>query len=174
MIHILMAAALQAAAPPAPAQVAPQPPRPVLATEFVDYFTGNWSGSGHFVRSGKPVASTFSFRLAHDHETLIVDHAEIAPNKFSYSGIISLDSGTGKPVFLMASNNKGGARLFRSDGWQDGKLVFTADPALRAWFAQERITFLRTGDKAFKATYEMSFDNGANWRTGDEQSFAKE
>lgn len=146
---------------------------PALSTEFVDYLAGDWTGSGTFTRTGKPVESTFRFQPSHDREVLIVEHAEKEPNRFAYSGVISMDSVTGKPVFLMASNNKGGARLFRSEGWQDGRLVFETDPALQAWFARERISFIRKGDRAFKATYEMSRDNGATWRTGDEQDFTK-
>ena len=177
---LILSAIAQAASPqaapavqPAAPAAAAAPSAPTLPGDITGYFTGSWAGSGLFVRSGKPVESTFDFEAAHDGEAILVRHVELAPNSFAYSGVISMDSVSGKPVFLMASNKKGGARLFRSAGWQGDTITFEADPALQAWFARERITFVRKSDRAFKATYEMSRDNGATWRTGDEQDFVK-
>ena len=176
---ILFALALAAqAATPAPvsaqsAAQAAQPSAPKLPGDIADYFSGSWSGAGTFTRTGQPVESTFEFETAFDREAILVRHAEKAPNRFAYSGLISMDTVSGKPVFVMASNNTGGARLLRSEGWQGDKIVFEADPALQSWFARERITFIRKSATAFRATYEMSRDNGATWRTGDEQEFLK-
>lgn len=176
------AIALVVALPGAIAQARPQvasPPaaaaqvRPTLPTSITAYLEGDWAGAGTFARSGLPVASTFSFRTTLDGEAMRVDHAEVAPNTFAYSGVISVDSRSGDVVLVMASNKGGGARLLRSKGWIGETLAFEAAPELQAWFARERITFERLGPDQFRATYEMSRDDGLTWRTGDVQTFER-
>ena len=87
---------------------------------------------------------------------------------------MSVDPVSGDVVLMTGTNNDGGARLFRSRGWQGDVIQFTAAPDLRASFALERMTFTRVSDTSFHSKYEMSRDNGQTWRTGDEQDFAKE
>lgn len=161
------AAQAQAAPPAAPLA------KPTLPASLGEYFAGRWNGSGTFARNGAPVASSFEFEPRLDGEAMRIRHAEKAPNSFAYDAILTVDSVRGDLVMLMASNNKGGGRLFRSAGWQGDTLVFQSGPELRTGFALERISFHRQGTGSFKATYEMSRD-GATWRVGDAQVFVKE
>jgi hypothetical protein len=172
---VLVAASAASAQAPAPApQAAPVPaPRPTLPATIHDYFEGRWTGSGTFTRTGGPVSSTFTFTRALGGEALQVQHAEDAPLTFAYLGLISLDSRSQDVVLLMTSNNAGGARLMRSRGWVGDTLAFEAAPELQAWFARERITFEKLGPDEFRATYEMSRDAGATWRSGDVQTFRR-
>lgn len=149
----------------------PAPPSTDVPAEIAGYFAGDWSGKGAFA-SGKPLESRFRFQPILDGKVLELRHDEAAPATFAYAGLISVDAATGKPVMLLTPN-RGGGRLMRSAGWQDDRLVFEADPALRAAFALERITFVRLGPCRFEASYEMSKD-GATWRLGDKQTFAKQ
>jgi hypothetical protein len=138
-----------------------------------DYFSGSWSGSGQFVSSGKPLESTFTFEPVLDGEALFVRHAEKAPLKFAYMGMWTVDTASGDVVMMLAGNLKGGARLFRSQGWEGDTLTFMPDKSLQTWWAMEKIVFTRESPTRFKAKYQMSRDGGANWRGGDEQTFTK-
>jgi hypothetical protein len=157
-------------APPEPA--AAKTEKATLLASVGPYFAGRWQGSGKFVRSGKPLQSSFEFEPRLGGESMIVRHAEVAPNTFAYDGILTTDSVRGDLVLLVASNHKGGGRLFRSAGWTGDTLVFQSISELRTSFAIERISFIRLGPESFKAIYEMSPD-GAAWRVGDEQVFVK-
>lgn len=159
----------QVAGPPAAATQT----RPTLPASITAFLEGDWAGQGQFTRSGLPVASTFSFRTVLDGEAMKVDHAEVAPNSFAYSGVISVDSRSGDVVLVMASNKGGGGRVMRSEGWIGETLAFEAAPELQAWFARERITFERLGPDRFRASYEMSRDGGETWRSGDVQTFER-
>lgn len=154
-------------------QAAPTTPasRPTLPAAISDYLGGRWTGSGTFTRSGRPLSSVYEFIPVLNGEALQVHHAEDAPLIFAWQGVISLDTVTQDVVLLMAGNQAGGARLMRSGGWTGDSLVFEAAPDLHAWFARERITFERLGPDRFRATYEMSRDNGATWASGDIQTF---
>lgn len=159
----------QVAGPPAAATQT----RPTLPASITAFLEGDWAGRGQFTRNGLPVASTFSFRTVLEGEAMKVDHAEVAPNTFAYSGVMSVDSRSGDVLLLMASNKGGGGRLMRSKGWIGETLAFEATPELHAWFARERITLERLGPDRFRATYEMSRDGGATWRSGDVQTFER-
>jgi len=84
-----------------------------------------------------------------------------------------MDSMSGKPVMLLASNHGAGARLFRSQGWRDGKIVFQTGPELRASWALERFSFERKFDTVLEVTYEFSNDDGRTWQMGDRQVYTK-
>jgi hypothetical protein len=148
-------------------------PRPSLPGSIKAYFSGDWTGAGKFIATGKTVESTLSFQFAAEGEAILVTQAEKAPNKFAYSALISIDSKDGSPVMLLAGNNAGGARLFRGVSWEGNALVFTSSPELRAWFALERITFTMVDHDSFRTRYEFSQDNRNTWRIGDEQTFKR-
>lgn len=169
----LLTAGVGQESPPSPQPLAAKAEKPTLPASVHDYFVGRWEGSGSFVRSGKPVQSSFAFESGAGGESLRVRHAEKAPNSFAYDGILTVDSVRGDLLMLMASNNKGGGRLFRSAGWQGDTLAFQSVPELRTAFALERITFVRRDRGQFLARYEMSRD-GTTWSVGDEQVFVKD
>ena len=163
--------ALAQTAPPQPAPM-PRAANP-LSVGSLDPLIGTWEGSGKLARTGAAVGSITSFEKRINGDTIFVVHRERAPNTYEYNALISFDSVTGELVMLMASNNKNGGRLLRSSGWQGDKLVFTADHALHAWFAEEKLTFERQGPDQITATYEMSRDKGATWRVGDTQVYKR-
>lgn len=174
---LLFSASCASAQTPSPApQATPAPapaPRPTLPPAVSDYFEGRWAGSGTFTRSGRPLSSIYEFVRVLNGEALQVHHAEDAPLIFAWQGVISLDTVSQDVVLLMASNQAGGARLMRSKGWTGDTLVFEASPDLRTWFARERITFQKLDADHFRATYEMSRDDGATWTSGDVQTFER-
>jgi hypothetical protein len=74
---------------------------------------------------------------------------------------------------LLASNHDSGARVFRSHGWHDGKIVFQSGKELRAQWGLERITLQRESATTFDATYEFSVDDGHTWQVGDHQLYTR-
>jgi hypothetical protein len=148
-----------------------QRPRAFSINEL-GFLLGSWKGEGTFA-TGKPVASLLEFKSYSDGQVVEVREQESPPNAFAYLGSITLDSVKGSMVMLMAGNNTGGARLFRSDGWVGQQIIFRTDPALHAWFGFERLTFTRLDDDHFSASYELS-RNGDNWTVGDRQTYTRE
>jgi len=166
----LAGAQAASASPPAPALAAKGA---ALPADIVRFFEGSWTGSGNFVRGNKPLQSTYRFESVSDGQGLLVRHQEQLPHTFSFVGLWSVDTRSGDVVMMLASNLKGGARMFRSSGWQGATLTFRPDPSLQTWFAQERITIQRLDATRFSARYELSRD-GVNWGGGDFQTFTRD
>ena len=144
----------------------------LLPVDLVEYFRGNWAGKGKFANS-KDLESDLSFFPDLANQCMVVRQREKPPNDFEFIAPWSMDSVSGDLVMLLASNHDSGARLFRSWGWREGKLVFQSVPELRAAWALERFTFERVSANRFYTTYEMSMDGGKSWQVGDHQSFTK-
>ena len=121
----------------------------------------------------RALSKSLSFQLVADGEAILVKHAEMAPHKFAFSALMSVDSKDGSPVMLLASNNTGCARLFRGVSWEGNQLTFKSSSELSTWFARERITFVMVDHDSFQTRYEMSQDGGNTWRIGDEQTFRR-
>ncbi len=159
--------------PASPATPAAQAPKGSLPPDLVKYFAGNWTGKGAFVRSGKELASDYSFVPDLDNQCLVVHQKEHPPNDFTFVALWSVNSDTGQLVMLLVSNHEGGASMLRGSGWQDGKLVFQTVPESASDVGLERFTFMRDSATAFHTTYEYSQDGGKTWAVGDHQSFTK-
>jgi len=149
-----------------------------LPTDLVRFFSGEWAGAGEFA-SGKKIEADASFSPDLDNQWLVYRHADRAPNSYKALGMWGFEY-TSKKFIMVINDNFGGARLFSSEGWRDRKVVFlkqnTLAPQTGAAAAQpgnqERFTFERQTDDAFKMTYEVSKD-GTNWRMGDYLIFKK-
>lgn len=146
--------------------------KPRLPQDLVNYFAGDWSGKGKFT-SGRDLESDFNFVPQLENQCVFVHQKEKPPNTYEFSALWSVDSVSGQVVMLLAGNTDTGARIFRSHGWQDGKIVFQSVPELRSYWALERFTFERESATVFHGTYEFSQDDGKTWRVGDKQTFTK-
>ncbi|MGA8866630.1 MAG: hypothetical protein WB510_06655 [Candidatus Sulfotelmatobacter sp.] len=156
----------------ASSRMAQKPQKALLPPDVVQYFAGDWAGEGKFT-TGKNIESDFSFVPELENQCVLVRQKEKPPNDFEFVALWSMDSVSGDLVMLLASNHDSGARVFRSQGWRQGQIVFQSVPDLRAYWAMERFTFERESPTTFHATYEMSMDNGKTWRVGDQQTFTK-
>lgn len=141
-----------------------------LPADLMAFFSGEWTGAGKFA-SGKKIEADASFKADLDNQWLVYRHIDRAPNNYKTFGTWGFDRETGKFVML-ASDNFGGARLFVSDGWRDGRIVFLKSSLLAPVTFYERFTFEKQSDKTFKMTYESSRD-GQQWRLGDYLIFKK-
>jgi len=148
-----------------------------LPVELVQFFAGEWSGAGEFA-NGKKIEADVSFTPDLDNQWLVYHHTDRVPNSYKALGVWGFEY-TSKTFVMILNDNYGGARLFSSVGWRESKIVFlkqgTISPQTGAVAQpqnQERFTFERQSDDAFKMTYEVSKD-GASWRVGDYLIFKK-
>lgn len=144
-----------------------------LPPDMVAYFAGNWTGSGAFAKSGKPLASDYSFAPDIENQCLVVHQKEKLPNDFEFVALWSVNSNTGELVMLLVSNHESGASVLHGSGWQAGRLSFETAPEDPKISARERFTFYRDSATAFHTMYEWSGDGGKTWAVGDRQSFTK-
>jgi len=125
----------------------------------VSYFTGDWAGKGRFT-SGRDLESDFRFVPQLENQCVLVHQKEKPANTVEFSALWSVDSVSGNVVMVLVGNLDTGTRIFRSHGWQDGKIVFKSVPELRSYWALERFTFERESATVFHSTYEFSKDDG--------------
>lgn len=146
--------------------------RPVrLPNDLVTFFSGEWSGAGEFA-DGKKIEADASFMPDLDNQWLAYRHTDRAPNKYKAFGMWGFEY-TSKKFVMTVTDNFGGARLFSSDGWMDGKIIFLKNSAISLQASdtkqperRERFTFEKQNNDEFKMTYEVSPD-GKVWKLGD-------
>jgi hypothetical protein len=173
LVLFALVAALVFSSPLSPAVASPQTPKGSLPADLVNYFAGTWTGKGAFEKSGRELASDYSFVPDLENQCLVVHQKEHPPNDFKFVALWSVDAPSGQVVMLMVSNHESGASQLRGSGWQDGKLVFQTVPEGASDLGLERFTFLRDSATSFHTTYEWSQDGGKTWSVGDRQSFTK-
>jgi hypothetical protein len=142
-----------------------------LDSSLVNYFTGEWTGEGHF-SNGNPIAATVAFHLALDSAWLICDHHDRPPHQYKATSYWGSDAGTGQFVALNLDNFHG-HRSFGSRGWSGGRLVLTAQgyyAGVGTYF--EHFIYQRLSDAQFRMTYETSGD-GITWKTTDSLVFTR-
>ena len=91
-----------------------QPPTR-LDSSLTQYFTGDWTGEGHF-SNGKPITATVSFHLALDSAWLVGEHQDRPPNQYKANSYWGVDAITGQFV-ANTFDNFHGHRTFGSSGW---------------------------------------------------------
>lgn len=184
VLTVLMVASdnTQAQSEPAAPTATPPPkfePPTRLPADLVGFFAGEWQGEGEFA-NGRKIEADVSFTSDLDDQWLVYRHRDRAPNRYQALGTWGYESAS-RTFVMVVQDNFGGSRLFASAGWKDGRIVFlkaatiTPHPQTDAGSPafQERFTFERQSDEAFKMTYESSKD-GSNWRLGDCLVFKKQ
>lgn len=135
-----------------------------LPADLKEFFVGEWSGAGEF-SNGRKIEADVSFSTDLDDQWLSYHHTDRAPNKYKARGMWGFERNSGKFVMLV-NDNFGGARLFVSDGWLEGRIVFNSENLLTRSSVLERFTFARESASTFRMSYETSQD-GKTWRLGD-------
>ncbi len=142
----------------------------VVPLEVAKYFVGEWEGEGEFA-SGKKIEADVSFTMELDNQRLLYRHADRLPNKYKALGTWGYDQETNK-FMMIVQDNFGGSRVFESDGWKNGKIVFLKDIPASATAYPERFIFEDKSPNLFKMTYEASRD-GKTWKLGDYINFKR-
>lgn len=143
-----------------------------LDSSLVNYFTGEWTGEGHF-SNGSSITATASFHLALDSAWLICDHQDRPPNQYKATSYWGSDAGTGQFV-AFTFDNFHGHRSFGSGGWTKGRLVLTTQSyyaGVGTYF--EHFIYERLSGTQFRMTYETSRD-GIAWQMGDSLVFTRQ
>ena len=142
-----------------------------LPKDLSAFFAGEWFGNGEFA-NGKKITADISFKPDLDDQWLIYRHADRAPGLYKALGMWGIERSS-KRLIMIVNDNFGGMRLFTSEGWVNGAIVFQKDtaimpasPAAPQQIVRERFSFERQADDIFKMTYETSND-GKTWRLGD-------
>jgi hypothetical protein len=155
---------------PPPASTGPKR----LDADMVAFFAGDWAGAGEFA-SGKKIEADVNFRADLDQQWLVYTHRDRLPNRFKAIGMWGYEA-TSKQLIMTVNDSSGGARMFSSTGWTDGKVIFANNtvvaPAATRPARQERFTFERQGPGQFKMSYETSADSTV-WRLVDWVVFVK-
>ena len=155
--------------PPAPKSTPAAPKR--TPPDFIEFFAGEWSGAGEFA-NGKKIEADVTFTPDLDQQWLVYRHTDRAPGIYKALGTMGIDRPSGQFVMLL-NDSGGGVRLFASEGWANGKIVFEKTAMLnKPITSQERFTFERQADNSFKMTYETNRD-GQTWKLGDYLVFKK-
>ena len=93
-----------------------------LPRDLVNFFSGEWTGIGEFA-NGKKIEAEVSFKPDLDNQWLDYRHTDSAPNKYKALGVWGYERSSSK-FAMMVNDNFGGMRLFLSEGWAIGKIVF--------------------------------------------------
>jgi hypothetical protein len=148
-----------------------------LPNDLIDFFAGEWTGSGEFA-NGKKIEADVSFSCDIDNQWLVYRHTDRTPGSYKALGMWGTEYAS-KRFVMIVNDNFGGVRLFTSEGWLNGRIVFQKDTAIilmvsaaSAQTKRERFTFERQANDIFKMTYETS-DDGRTWRLGDYLIFRK-
>lgn len=137
--------------------------QPATDPAMVKFFVGNWSCTGEFA-NGKKIEADLSFVPELDGKWLLYRHADRPPGQFKALAVWGVDHPSGRLVSI-AEDNFGNARLFTSDGWKDGSVIFERATMLDQKINQERFRYERQSADSFKMTYERPVEG--QWKMGD-------
>jgi hypothetical protein len=171
LVSAAVAAASLASPSPSGAQQ-PAAPAPLDST-LVAAFQGSWHCAGAFA-NGRKIESDMVFTADLDRHWLRVVHDDLPPNGYHAQSMWGADASTGK-LMSVIFDNFGGARRFRSGGWDGHTIIFDAatlgdasPPSAARSTRTERFTYAEDSAGTFRMRYEVSGDSGATWRLGDE------
>lgn len=143
-------------------------PRAGVPADLLQFLTGGWTGTGQFA-TGRPIEADVSFTPDLDNQWLVYRHADRAPGRYKVLGMWGCERSQ-RQLVMTLHDNGGGFRMFASDGWLNGTVVFHRSTGVASNAAsansQERFTFARQPDDTFKMTYETTAD-GTTWKLGD-------
>lgn len=102
-------------------------------------------------------------------------HTDRLPNQYKSLGMWGIERSSQK-LIMTINDSFAGARLFVSEGWQNGRIEFSdstpISPVAVNNNRRERFIFEKLAADSFKMTYESS-TNGAEWKLGDYLIFKK-
>ena len=145
---------------PTPPAATPTPPAAPQRTprDFLEFFAGEWSGIGDF-GTDKQIESEITFTPELDNQWLVYHQTDRTTN-YKTRGTLGVDRSSGQFVMIL-NDNFGGVRLFVSEGWANGKIVFERVAMSKPLTSQERFTFERRTDDSFRLAYETRRDGQA-------------
>jgi hypothetical protein len=124
--------------------------------DFSD-LTGRWTCHGVFPASGKTIDSAIRFDLDLQGKALIKHHDDTSPPAIYHAlEAWGYDAKNGRYNAAIL-DSFGGARLFSSDGWKDGRLVWRSAPEVKP---AQRFTYIRQPGKGLRIDWEVEREGG--------------
>ncbi|HET6552268.1 MAG TPA: hypothetical protein VFG49_01910 [Dyella sp.] len=124
--------------------------------DFAD-LRGDWTCHGVLPASGKTIDSTVNFALDLDGKALVKHHDDTSPPA-TYHALEAWGFDAGNHRYnATILDSFGGARVFSSEGWKEGRLVWNSAPDVKP---VQRFVYSREGDQALRIDWEVE-RNGA-------------
>jgi hypothetical protein len=138
------------------------PPASDKLQQAFGWMTGNWSCSGTFKASGKPISSDLRIEPILQNAWLSLAQDDRPPNQYHALALWTWSSDAGWFVSRILDMT-GGDRLFTSSGWEGDKLTWNFTPE-KSGNVRQRFIYTRRA-AAFGYQYDMLRD--AQWVTVD-------
>jgi hypothetical protein len=143
--------------------------KPALSS--LAYFTGDWECSGKFDSSGKSIDAHQHFAPELDGNWISFRHDDKPP--FGYHSLAELGwDAESKKFVMIVQDSIGGARLFRSTGWNAAQLQWTGDALGSASAPGQQFTFERLDDRNYRMSYFVR--KKADWSRVDSSLCSKQ
>jgi len=124
--------------------------------DFSD-LTGHWTCHGVFPATGKTIDSSIRFDLDLQGKALVKHHDDTSPPALYHAlEAWGYDAKSGRYNATIL-DNFGGARLFSSDGWKDGRLVWHSAPEVKP---AQRFTYVREPQEGLRIDWEVERESG--------------
>jgi len=143
--------------------------KPALSS--LQYFTGDWGCSGKFDASGKSIDAHQHFAPELDGSWISFRHEDKPP--FGYRSLAELGwDAESKNFVMIVQDSTGGARVFRSTGWNAAQLQWTGDALGSASAPGQQFTFERLDDRHYRVSYFVR--KKADWSRVDSSLCSKQ
>lgn len=143
-----------------PAQNAPSDTSPIAQ---LHWFTGHWACEGKFA-SGKSISANLNFETSLDDHWILFRHDDNPP--FSYHALSEWGWDQKSQQFVsLIQDSAGGARVFYSSGWKDGKFLWEGGSLSANFTHSERFEFTKIDVDTFLVSY--SYLKSGNWMAVD-------
>jgi len=124
--------------------------------------TGEWTCHGIFPASGKTIDSTLRFEFDLNGKALVKHHDDTSPPAM-YHALEAWGYDAKNTRYNAAIlDNFGGARVFSSDGWKDGRLVWTSAPEVKP---AQRFIYAHEANQGLRIDWEVL--KGDSYVVGD-------
>lgn len=118
---------------------------------------GAWTCHGVFPASGKTIDSTVRFALDLDGKALVKHHDDTSPPALYHALEAWGYDAKNQRYNATILDSFGGARLFSSEGWKDGRLVWNSAPEVKP---AQHFIYVREGREGLRIDWEVE-RNGA-------------
>lgn len=123
---------------------------------------GTWMCHGIFPASGKTIDSTLRFEADLNGKAIVKHHDDTSPPATYHALEAWGYDAKANHYNATILDNFGGARIFSSDGWKDGRLVWTSAPEVKP---AQRFIYMREANQGLRIDWQVLKD--ANYVVGD-------
>lgn len=129
--------------------------------DFAD-LPGEWTCHGVFPASGKTIESTLHFERDLAGKALLKHHDDTSPPAMYHAVEAWGYDAKASRYNATILDNFGGARIFSSEGWRDGRLIWTSAPEVKP---AQRFSYIRVTPERLRIDWEV--ERNGNMVVGD-------